>query len=118
MAGFAFRYEVSNMGHVRRVTTQRGTFSGRHLRGGTGLDGAKVDLWRDGRRISMYIRDLIALAFIGPRPQGMVAVFRDGNPLNLTAANIRYGRKKPKRKDSRSCRRQPQRRRSRSMSRS
>lgn len=92
--GFVFRYEVSTMGHVRRVTTQNGTFAGRVLIGGVGARGArKIDLWRDRQRVSVYVHNLVAAAFLKRRPRGTVVAFRDGNPANAALANLYYRRR-------------------------
>lgn len=89
--GYEFRYEVSSLGRIRHVFTSPGTSNGRILRGGRGSRGDRVvSLWRDGERRGFKLKDLVALAFLGPRPEGKTARCLDGNPENLSAANVKY----------------------------
>ena len=93
MPGFTFRYEVSSLGRFRRVATCNGTFVGRLVKGGTSANGyKKVDLWRDGRRVTMYVHTLMALAFLGKPPRGGKAALIDCNPDNLTVPNLCWRR--------------------------
>lgn len=42
-------------------------------------------------RESVTVQHLVAAAFIGPRPEGMLVLHGDGCRTNNTAANLRYG---------------------------
>lgn len=87
--GFVFRYEVSSLGRIRRVTRQRGTFAGRIIAGTrASRGGRKVWLWRDGIRVSMLVHNLVAQAFLKRRPPGAVIGFRDGNRNNTALTNL------------------------------
>lgn len=98
--GYEGHYEVSDRGSVRAlarvVTTRQGKsvpIASRMLKPSR-YDRAnghlKVHLTRDGVRRGYAVHRLVALAFIGAQPQGMVACHIDGNKDNNTAANIRY----------------------------
>jgi HNH endonuclease len=43
----------------------------------------------EGRR--HYVHDLLAAAFIGPKPWGLMVLHGDDDPQNTTAANMSYG---------------------------
>lgn len=44
----------------------------------------------DGSFIMQYIHSLVAQAFLGDRPEGMVIDHKDGNKLNNHYSNLRY----------------------------
>jgi hypothetical protein len=44
-----------------------------------------------GRRTREFTHTLVAVAFLGPRPFGMVVRHLDGNPLNNHASNLQWG---------------------------
>jgi hypothetical protein len=48
----------------------------------------------DGKRKRFYIHRLIAEAFFGPCPSGMVCCHKDGNPSNNCVSNLRWGTSK------------------------
>lgn len=96
---YEFRYEVSSLGNIRRVSTQRGTHSGRMLKGGRANMGHRtVDLWRDGQRRSLRVCDLVAAAFCRRRSSGQSVHFRDGNPQNIGSTNLTYRKRTRRRK--------------------
>ena len=81
--GWEATHEVSDRGRVRsrtRVLTQRDD------RGY-----AQVTLRHRDRLKSYLVHRLVALAFLGPRPDGMEVCHGDGNKRNNTPANLRYG---------------------------
>ena len=45
----------------------------------------------EAARIDHKVGELVALAWIGPVPPGMVLRYKDGNPLNHHASNLAYG---------------------------
>lgn len=49
-----------------------------------------LTLSNEGRKWSVAIHILVALAFLGPKPQGMEVCHNDGNPLNIHVSNLRY----------------------------
>lgn len=84
IVGYVGVYEVSNFGRVRR-------FGGRALRPIARRDGyAHVCLSKSGKILTVMIHRLVALAFLGPRPDGLVINHKDGNKRNNRAANLEY----------------------------
>jgi hypothetical protein len=106
--GHEGRYEVSDQGRVRSVTravlnTQKSgaqyafVAKGKVLapcintqRGGYAL----VVLSSGGVCVSWNVSKLVALAFLGPRPNDLYILHGDGDPLNNSIANLRYGTQK------------------------
>lgn len=80
------RYEVSNLGRVRalhrpRILTPSSDDLGRKV----------VNLWRNDERWRLRrVHQLVAEAFLGPRPEGMVTCHNDGDNTNNRADNLRY----------------------------
>jgi hypothetical protein len=93
VVGWEGLYEVSDQGRVRSLprATKTGMRGGRILTPGRAADGRTViGLCRDGRQVSRHISVLVAAAFIGPRPPGlMVCHGSRGNGYD-GLANIRY----------------------------
>lgn len=91
-------YEVSNLGRVRsldrvvRKTTGPARYRGRVLRPARRTRGSylSVVLADAGELRPWLIHELVAVAFIGPRPGGAWIAHDDGDPTNNTAANLRY----------------------------
>jgi hypothetical protein len=79
-------YEVSNLGRV--VSEKRG--ERREIRGGLAGSGyRKVALISpDGHRYGKKVHLLVAEAFIGPRPEGLIARHLDGDKLHNAADNL------------------------------
>ena len=44
----------------------------------------------DGKQVALYSHQLVALAWIGPRPDGMHVCHWDGDPQNNNVENLRY----------------------------
>lgn len=97
--GFEGRYQVSDEGRVRSVdrrvrlvvhgleTTRLAR--GRVLRPARGTHGyLTVVLGRDGG--TKHVHQLVALAFIGPRPPRADVAHNDGSRTNNHAGNLRY----------------------------
>ncbi|GAA1915311.1 hypothetical protein GCM10009775_04710 [Microbacterium aoyamense] len=82
--GFEGRYEVSDLGRVRSLLTDRvlkATFS-RY---------ATVSLRRDGRTLTCNVHTLVARAFIGECPPGQLVRHRDDDRRNNAARNLVHG---------------------------
>jgi hypothetical protein len=97
--GYEGRYEVSDLGGLRSLTrtVRRShntvkTLPGRTLSPKIGNYGYRVAaLSRDGQQRSHTLHSLIALAFIGPRPDGQHIRHLDGDKLNNRVSNLAYG---------------------------
>lgn len=82
--GYEGSYEVSNLGNVHSSK------SSRVLKACIGSAGyPQVDLCRDGKKRTYAIHQLVASAFLGGRPDGMVVCHRDGDKLNSRPENLR-----------------------------
>lgn len=92
--GFAPRYEVSNLGRIRSLRAD----------GSVRLN--VLTKWRDGhmvinvyvgegasrRRLFTSVHRLVAVAFLGPAPEGKNQVCHiDGDPANNNVANLKWG---------------------------
>jgi hypothetical protein len=49
-----------------------------------------VNLYVNGKHHTIKVQRLVALHFLGPRPEGMVVCHNDGNKLNCSGDNLRY----------------------------
>lgn len=78
-------YEVSNLGNVRRVGSQR------CLRPWILKTGyLQVHLCKDGERIGRCVHTLVIEAFVGPRPSGKQCAHLDGSRTNCRVANLKW----------------------------
>jgi hypothetical protein len=101
--GYDGWYEVSNHGRVRSWKNS-GSVEGKP-KGGffraaeprllvqstTPSGHKKLVLWAGGRFSSRTVHQLVAAAFIGPRPKGFETCHGDGDPTNNHVGNLRYG---------------------------
>lgn len=87
-------YEVSDCGRVRRLSKiafGRWKHRGGRLRGAIDGNGyLNVTLCFDGRRVTRGIHQLVAVAFLGDRPDGKEVNHKDSNKLNNRAENLEY----------------------------
>ena len=87
------------------ITKDGGVWSSktyRFLKTNTGTNGYKyLVLRRNGRSVTSYIHRLVALTFIGPRPEGLEIRHLNGNRDDNRIENIRYGTRSENRQDSR-----------------
>jgi hypothetical protein len=98
ITGYEGSYQVSSTGRVRsldRVTCSdtRGpqTLKGRVLKPGIASNGYyTVALRKDGNTRTRTVHDLVADAFVGVRPKGLVIDHIDGDRLNNLPINLRY----------------------------
>ncbi|WP_368882290.1 HNH endonuclease [Shewanella algae] len=89
--GFEGAYAVDSDGNL--ISFKRG--KKRFLIGGLDKDGyRKAILCNQGNRTCIRISSVIALAFIGDRPEGMVVRHLDGNKLNNRPENLEYSTQK------------------------
>ncbi len=99
--GFEGLYQVSDKGRVRSVTrkvlrkTDGAEISVRGRILSLLLDDRfggrrKAGLRKDGQQRQYYVASLVALAFLGPRPEGQYVCHNDGNALNDCLENLRY----------------------------
>lgn len=86
-------YEVSNEGQVRRLAPSGSNRSkpGRFMSQWPDADGYfRVSLWNGKRGISVLVHQLVAEAFVGPRPDDMTVNHMDGDKTNNHATNVEY----------------------------
>ncbi len=95
--GFA---EVSNLGRLRsldRIVLSSGkkaharTIRGRVLRPALSHGYHSYVLWRNHKQTTVRAHQVVALAFLGPRPEGTYACHDDGDRGNNALVNIYYG---------------------------
>lgn len=84
-------YEVSNMGRVRRTKPGKNTHVGKILKAGLASMGyLTVAPVVGGKNVTHYVHELVAAAFIGPRPAGMLVNHKDTIKLNNRDSNLEY----------------------------
>src|ERR1051326_2347282 len=86
--GFEGQYEVSNHGRVRTVSRLMPGFVS-----GAGYHQVNVihtEIKKGKRTKKRSVHLLVAEAFLGPRPKGMVINHKDGNKRNNNASNLEY----------------------------
>ena len=81
-------YAISNRGRVRNLNTGRLLKHQKKSERGGGY--AFVTPSRDGHKKNMMVHTLVALAFLGDRPNGKVIHHKDGNRMNPDARNLEY----------------------------
>jgi HNH endonuclease/NUMOD4 motif len=82
--GYEGKYEVSDAGHIRN---QRGYV----LKPGNSGGRYGYPMVILSPRKKHYVHELVALAFVGPRPDGQVVRHLDGDRFNNVAPNLAYG---------------------------
>lgn len=84
-------YEVSNLGRVKRLVGARSTRAGRILVGSINGRGYPiVSLHVSGRRTDKAVHQLVAAAFLGPRPSGTEINHIDSDRASAAASNLEY----------------------------
>jgi len=98
--GFENIYQVSSLGRVRsldRIVARPGSPRGPMRLRGRVLSERIINnynvvaLCADGYRTNKPVHVAVLEAFVGPRPGGMEAIHIDGDPLNNTPENLRWG---------------------------
>jgi hypothetical protein len=84
-------YEVSDLGRVRRSAPGRRTYAGRVMKPQLMRIGyLSVRPTVAGENVAFYVHDLVAAAFIGPKPPGASVNHIDGAKTNNAPANLEY----------------------------
>ncbi len=96
VVGFEGFYEVSNLGRVKRIARGRGARPWQCLTPRYNQYGYQtVHLCRSSSdREQKTIHEVVAAAFIGPRPSGHDINHLDGNKWNNRAGNLEYATRK------------------------
>ena len=111
--GYEGKYQASTMGRIRSLDREIGvnysgrtvkrTLRGRILRPGcfnkTGHVSVHIGDGSTSPVKSHPVHQLIALAFLGPRPEGMDICHNDGDPTNNAVSNLRYDTRTENNKD-------------------
>lgn len=88
--GYEGLYEGSSLGQAKSLP--RNTTRGGILKAPRGPDGyRRVTLYKDGRGRSLSLHEVVALTFLGPRPDGMDIRHLDGDRQNNALVNLAYG---------------------------
>lgn len=95
--GYEGFYEVSDLGRVRNIKSRRGTYIGK-IHKARPYGGSKrkmppywaVALHKNGVSKNFNVARLVAVAFIGPRPEGCEINHIDANKANNAATNLEY----------------------------
>lgn len=88
--GYERLYQVSDDGQVLSAPRPR-TRGGLLKQFDDGHGYPHVTLTRNGIQRRFGVHQLVALAFIGPCPEGREVRHLDGNPANRNASNLAYG---------------------------
>lgn len=89
IAGYEGWYQVSNLGRIKRVRPGTNTYVGRILKPMTSHY-KSINLCKNGVAETAQIHRLVAEAFLGPCPAGMIPAHLDGNRLDNLVENIWY----------------------------
>lgn len=84
------RYEVSNLGNIKRVLPSNSTFSGRLLKTNSNQKYIRVRLCANGNDESRSVHSLVLEAFVCRRPKGMVANHKNGNKHDNRLENLEW----------------------------
>jgi len=92
IVGYEGIYEVSNLGRVRRVKPGKHTHVGLIRRPSpNGAGYLTLGLWRDGQGSGyIAVHELVAEAWIAPRPPGHEVNHKDGNKRNNRPQNLEW----------------------------
>ena len=83
-------FELDEAGSIFRVAKAFGATAGKKLNPSLTKNGyAKVSLCRNGKRTEFLVHRLVAMAFIGPIPDGLDVCHYDGDKQNNAKGNLR-----------------------------
>ena len=98
--GYEGRYQASTEGRIRSLnryvrvvahgTEAKRLVKGRVLRPGRYCKSGHVSVVLGHGAPGSPVHQLVALAFLGPKPEGMEVCHTDGDPKNNAASNLRY----------------------------
>lgn len=83
-------YIISNLGKIKRTTTQGRWKAGHLIKFGTNGKYPMVLLFSQDHRKPRYIHRLLLEAFIGPCPDGKECNHKDGNRENYSLSNLEW----------------------------
>ena len=83
------RYHVSSLGRI--AVLKNGELVGRKLNLATAYLSFSVSNGPGNPQSSLYVHQVVAIVFLGPRPPGSVIRHLDGNRYNNSAENLSYG---------------------------
>ena len=97
--GYEGTYEVSDHGRVQSLdrtlvdaTGRRQVVTGRILKQTPNTFGYRcVGLWCGNQRVTRAVHTLVLLAFVGPRPEGLEGLHRNGDSTDNRLSNLHYG---------------------------
>lgn len=91
VVGYEELYEVSCFGRVRNIRERKRTYIGRILNGGINNRGYyRVKLSRGNDRKDVEVHRLVALAFLGPCPEGIQVNHISGIKTENHLSNLEY----------------------------
>lgn len=92
VVGYEDRYLVSNLGQVKSLPKRGRSYTIILTPTPAKRGGYPVVSLRDGvSRKVRGVHQLVLEAFVGPRPQGTLALHADDDPANCVLANLRWG---------------------------
>ena len=97
IVGYEGLYMISDLGRVKSLTNRgKGRIMKTKL---TRLGYPRVNLSKDKVKKTHEVHRLVTRAFLGPTPPGMECCHNDGNKLNCSLSNLRYGTKMENERD-------------------
>ncbi len=85
--GFEGLYEATDDGRI--WSTRKG---GRWLKSHVNRDGhLELSLYKGGTQYTFRVHNLVALTFLGPRPEGLLVRHLNGKGADNRATNLKYG---------------------------
>lgn len=108
VVGYEGHYEISDLGRVRSIDRavrfrdgRIRTFPGRVTWQGVNAGGyPHVRLYRGNEGRTRTVHQLVAEAFLGPRPDGMETCHCDGDSTNNRPSNLRYDSRSENHRDA------------------
>lgn len=88
--GFEGRYEVSDQGRIRTLSTYHNMY-GKILKPGKISSGyLGMGFRSEGKRVSISVHRLVMMAFVGPCPDGHQVAHNNGDRTDNRLENLRY----------------------------